>query len=81
MGLSLLAIHCDKQERANTCSVFSAPVQCSLFERATGKHGNAGTETGMGTGTGTGTETTERSGERESVSSPYSPQESQMSLN
>ena len=45
--------------------------------RATGKHGNAGTETG----TGTGTETTKRAGDREPVSSPYSRQESQMSLN
>ena len=38
-------------------------------EGATGKHGNAGTET------------TKRSGEREPVSPPYSRQESQMSLN
>ena len=43
--------------------------------RATGKHGNARTETGTGTGT------TKRSGEREPVLSPYSRQESQMSLN
>ena len=46
---------------------------------ATGKHGNVGMETGMGMGMGT--ETTKRSGEREPVSSPYSRQESQMSLN
>ena len=39
----------------------------SLIFGATGKHGNAGTETGTGTGTGTGTETTKRSGEREPV--------------
>ena len=50
-----------------------------MLLRATGKHGNAGTETG--TGTGTGTETTKRAGDREPVSSPCSRQESQMSLN
>ena len=41
------------------------------YARATGKHGNAGTETG--------TETTKRCGEREPISWPYSRQESQIS--
>ena len=54
----------------------SSQWSCQMFIRfcpswwATGKHGNAGTETG--------TETTKRCGEREPISWPYSRQESQI---